>query len=163
MGVAMSEEILRAILDELKMVRAELADMKTRAADGWQRTPEGLPICPKHGVVMQKREKQGDTWYSHKIETPEGDCYCRGYATKNGDGWHVEAVSEQGVAVSANGQGKRPIGFQPAARVLNIGDRVKVKGNSGTASGKIDSEVVNGVVRVKVGNRSFNVKVDRIV
>ena len=25
-------------------------------------TAEGLPFCPRHGVPMQKREKQGDTW-----------------------------------------------------------------------------------------------------
>ncbi len=25
-------------------------------------TADGLPICPRHGVPMQKREKQGDTW-----------------------------------------------------------------------------------------------------
>ena len=36
------------------------------AGDTWMRTPEGLPICPKHGEVMSKREMQGDTWYSKK-------------------------------------------------------------------------------------------------
>lgn len=25
-------------------------------------TAEGLPFCPRHGVPMSKREKQGDTW-----------------------------------------------------------------------------------------------------
>jgi hypothetical protein len=32
--------------------------------DGWPRTPDGLPLCPKHGAVMTKREKQGDAWHS---------------------------------------------------------------------------------------------------
>ncbi len=52
------------------------------AGDGWQRTPEGLPICPRHQVVMPTREKQGDTWHSHQITDPHtGELlYCRGYA-----------------------------------------------------------------------------------
>lgn len=40
------------------------------------RTPDGLPICPIHGTPMQKREKQGDTWFSHRLP---GGGYCRGY------------------------------------------------------------------------------------
>lgn len=62
------------------------------SGDTWARTPEGDPICPKHGVPMRKREKQGDIWYSHGIVDPTtGEkTYCRGYATKNGAGWTIE-------------------------------------------------------------------------
>lgn len=54
-------------------------------------TAEGLPICPRHGVPMQKREKQGDTWYSHKVTDPtsgEGG-YCRGYASPSSPGFDI--------------------------------------------------------------------------
>jgi hypothetical protein len=50
------------------------------AATDWQRTPEGEPLCPKHQVVMQRREKQGDVWHSHKVLDEHGtELYCRGY------------------------------------------------------------------------------------
>lgn len=38
-------------------------------------SPSGKPICPIHGCEMDKREKQGDVWYSHKLPTGE---HCRG-------------------------------------------------------------------------------------
>jgi hypothetical protein len=162
MEATMSEQLLEEILLELRAVRAELADMKTRSADGWQRTPEGLPICPKHNVVMAKREKQGDTWYSHKIETPDGDEYCRGYATKNGTAWHVEAVSKQGVSV--NGKSKRPIGFQAANATTDLkpGDYVRVRGNSGIRQGVVDS-VADEMVCVLIEGKPYNLSIDRIV
>jgi hypothetical protein len=56
-----------------------------------QWTPDGLPICPKHGVVMHKREKQGDVWYSHTVTDENGaGHYCRGYACKSGPGWNID-------------------------------------------------------------------------
>lgn len=59
------------------------------AARDYQYTPDGLPICPKHGEVMSKREKQGDTWYSHSVTGPDGQKqYCRGYQSKNSPGWN---------------------------------------------------------------------------
>ena len=55
----------------------EIADMVRRLEQRRYRpsrelsyTAEGLPFCPRHGVPMQKREKQGDTWYSHKVTDP---------------------------------------------------------------------------------------------
>lgn len=61
--------------------------------DAWPRTPDGLPICPKHGEVMTQREKQGDTWYSHKVLDENGEVlYCRGYSGKSSPGWRVPAV-----------------------------------------------------------------------
>jgi hypothetical protein len=62
----------------------------TLAGDGWQRTPDGLPLCPKHGAVMTKREKQVDAWHSHRVIDPRTgeEHYCRGYPTgKAGDGY----------------------------------------------------------------------------
>jgi hypothetical protein len=54
----------------------------------WSYTPEGLPICPRHGAPMKKRERQGDTWYSHVVVDGQGEeCYCRGYAGKESPGW----------------------------------------------------------------------------
>jgi hypothetical protein len=59
--------------------------------DGWARTPDGLPICPRHGVAMAKREKQSDTWFSHRVVHPETaqELFCRGYAhpTSKDDGF----------------------------------------------------------------------------
>jgi hypothetical protein len=61
------------------------------AGDGWQRTPDGLPLCPKHRVVMPTREKQGDRWHSHQVlDERTGELvYCRGYAGPNSPGWGV--------------------------------------------------------------------------
>lgn len=56
----------------------------------WAYTPDGLPICPKHGVPMKKREKQGDTWYSHVCTDNHGEeHYCRGYRGKDSPGYDV--------------------------------------------------------------------------
>lgn len=57
-----------------------------RPRQGFEWTPEGLPICPKHGTPMAKREKQGDTWYSHNISADD-EIYCRGYPGKSSPGW----------------------------------------------------------------------------
>jgi hypothetical protein len=57
----------------------------------WPTGPDGAPLCLKHGgLPMVKREKQGDTWYSHRVVTAQGEeRYCRGYATaKPDDGYH---------------------------------------------------------------------------
>jgi hypothetical protein len=54
-------------------------------------TAEGLPICPRHGVPMQQRNRQGDIWYSHKMVHPEtGETvYCRGYASASSPGYDI--------------------------------------------------------------------------
>ena len=61
-------------------------------ATDWPRTPDGLPLCPKHQAVMTLREKQGDSWHSHRVMTPAGmELWCRGFAhgEKEADGyWH---------------------------------------------------------------------------
>jgi len=54
-------------------------------------TAEGLPICPRHGVPMQQRNKQNDLWFSHKMVHPEtGETvYCRGYASASSPGYDI--------------------------------------------------------------------------
>ena len=62
-------------------------------ASEWPRTPEGLPLCPKHQAVMTLREKQGDAWHSHRVVTPDGtERWCRGFAhgDKDSDGFLAE-------------------------------------------------------------------------
>ena len=52
----------------------------------WPTGPDGKPLCPRHRVAMSAREKQGDTWYSHRLITASGEeRYCRGYATGRSD------------------------------------------------------------------------------
>ena len=80
-------------LDALEGTIADLVARGYRptsgAGDGYQRTPEGLPICPRHVVPMRQREKQGDSWYSHQLADPQtGELlYCRGYAGPSSPGW----------------------------------------------------------------------------
>ena len=67
----------------------QLGYRPARAGDGWQRTPDGLPLCPKHGAVIDA-EKQGDAWHSHRVIDPHtgAERSCRGYPTgKTGDGY----------------------------------------------------------------------------
>jgi hypothetical protein len=58
-------------------------------AGAWPTGPSGNPLCLRHGgIEMQAREKQGDTWYSHKVTSAHGEeLYCRGYR-------HGEAASD---------------------------------------------------------------------
>ena len=60
-----------------------------RSGDFWERTPEGLPICPKHRVPMRQRLKQGDEWFSHSVinKTTGELVYCRGYKSPSSPGW----------------------------------------------------------------------------
>jgi hypothetical protein len=46
----------------------------------WPKGPDGSPLCLKHNALMEKRERQGDVWYSHKIRDPQtgAELYCRG-------------------------------------------------------------------------------------
>jgi hypothetical protein len=82
-------------LDILETTIADLLQRGYRptsgAGDGWTRTPEGLPLCPKHRVVMPTREKQGDTWHSHQItDQRTGELlYCRGYPGPSSPGWEI--------------------------------------------------------------------------
>lgn len=67
-------------------------------------TAEGLPICPRHGVPMQQRNRNGDLWFSHKMVHPEtGETvYCRGYASASSPGYDILLPQ----ATQANDQSK---------------------------------------------------------
>ena len=54
-------------------------------------TAEGLPICPRHGVPMMQRNRNGDLWFSHKMVHPETreTVYCRGYASASSPGYDI--------------------------------------------------------------------------
>jgi hypothetical protein len=71
-------------------------------------TAEGLPICPRHDMPMQKRQKQGDVWFSHKVTDPNSGevIYCRGYASPSSPGFDVLPAATAAVAETepANGQ-----------------------------------------------------------
>ena len=86
-------------------------------------TAEGLPICPRHGVPMQQRNRNGDLWFSHKLVHPEtGETmYCRGYAGASSPGYDLLlptavppensekiAAAQQTVVSTANGQSHKP-------------------------------------------------------
>ena len=77
-----------------------------RSAAGWHLTPEGLPICPKHGVPMKECSKQGDAWHSHNVEPRTTRCGARGtWGRKAGDGsgrgcWGTPPGWKRGRAIS---------------------------------------------------------------
>lgn len=84
------EAELAQLLAILPKIEASLAAAKYQpnSERHYPKTPDGTPICPKHGEVMREREKQGDTWYSHKVVGPDGqEHYCRGHAGKLSPGW----------------------------------------------------------------------------
>jgi hypothetical protein len=87
-------------LDELDAAIVDLQRRDCRptsgSADGWQRTPEGLPLCPKHGVPMRARLKQGDEWHSHSVvDTPTDEVlYCRGYRSPSSPGYELSGDPE---------------------------------------------------------------------
>ena len=51
------------------------------SGDEWPKTPGGLPLCTKHNVEMRQRQKQGDSWFSHKIIDPASgeERFCKGF------------------------------------------------------------------------------------
>ena len=65
-------------------------------------TAEGLPICPRHGIPMQQRNRNGDLWFSHKMVHPETreTVYCRGYASASSPGYDILVP----LAAEANGR-----------------------------------------------------------
>ena len=95
-------------------------------------TAEGLPICPRHGVPMQQRNKQNDVWYSHKMVHPEtGETvYCRGYASASSPGYDIllplttKADDQDGKATSepsANGCQNQVTASKPEVVTTNNG------------------------------------------
>lgn len=83
-------------LNSVDVLVDELQDRGYRPAvegDGFQRTPSGEPICPRHNISMSRRSKQDDEWWSHRvIDTQTGqDKFCRGYphGPREKDGYFV--------------------------------------------------------------------------
>jgi hypothetical protein len=68
---------LAALLEAVELAETYLAQHGYGFTGEFPKTPEGAPICPIHGVPMRKREKQGDTWWSHRLGN--GNEFCRGY------------------------------------------------------------------------------------
>jgi hypothetical protein len=55
-----------------------------------ERDAAGLPLCPRHHVVMREREKQGDSWYSHRVCLADGrEFWCRGRPGADSAGWYL--------------------------------------------------------------------------
>ncbi len=102
-------------LDHVESVIHDLLRRGYRPAiggDGWARTPEGLPLCPRHQVAMRPREKQGDTWHSHQVPDPRtgASLYCRGYASPSSPGWEIlETVESTPPRTAALGGNSRPV------------------------------------------------------
>lgn len=85
-------------VSSLEALDATIADLlqrgyrPARAGDGWQRTPAGEPVCPKHQAVMRLRNKQNQEWWSHRVihrETGE-ELFCKGYRSPSSPGWEIE-------------------------------------------------------------------------
>jgi len=87
------DDVDRHKLDEAIVWLQEHGYRPAITGDQWQRTPTGEPICTRHGVVMARRERQGDVWHSHKVidQRTGEELYCRGYPhpTRKADGYDV--------------------------------------------------------------------------
>lgn len=166
--------LMAQILQTLKRIEAQQG-----ASSAYQWTPEGLPICPRHGEAMAKREKQGDIWYSHKVIDPDtGEVhFCKGYASPSSPGWsidagdddsgqsppasHIEPLDVQRTAAPTKSQ---PPGPPPpnVARVANIAKPVEGDprlafyelGGKAMGEGKIAVQKFNSIV-TKAGNQGW--------
>ena len=98
----MDAQQFEAILTQLErqtgllvLIKRQVDDLLTgRQAEA--RTPEGWPICARHGLPLRPREKQGDTWYSHKVVHPETgeELFCKGRPGNDSPGWDVPGPDE---------------------------------------------------------------------
>lgn len=81
------EFTMEALLDMLIELEAKGARFGTMPLV-WDKTPEGLPLCPKHRVPMLLRDKQGQQWYSHRCFDAHGqENWCRGFPGPLSPGW----------------------------------------------------------------------------
>lgn len=96
--------------DKIDHAIAWLVRHRYRPGKGFEYTPEGLPICPRHQIPMTKREKQGDTWYSHNMGTKDDPSWCRGYASPSSPGWNIGAPQQppELPAQTTNGSPEQP-------------------------------------------------------
>ena len=99
-------------LDDIPSMITKLSKRHYQPSRAIVYTADGLPLCPKHGVPMQKREKQGDTWYSHKLADPlTGEVtYCRGYAGPSSLGYAIEPDSPAPASVGNGRSTTKPNG-----------------------------------------------------
>jgi hypothetical protein len=90
---------------ELDAMVRKLERHRFRASRELARTAEGLPICPRHGVPMARRSKQGDEWFSHKVTDPDSGqvLFCRGYAAPSSP-WFRGAAGSWAAGRSGRGQ-----------------------------------------------------------
>ena len=101
------------------------ATMRRLAARGYtpsrepMLTAEGLPICPRHGVPMMQRKKQGDNWFSHKLVHPEtGETmYCRGYASASSPGYDILLPLAQQAGKESEEATSEPVGMDNSNQV----------------------------------------------
>ena len=93
-------------------------------------TAEGLPICPRHGVPMMQRNKQGDNWFSHKLVHPDtGETlYCRGYASASSPGYDILLP----LTTQAHDKNE-PVPSEPAA---NAGPNEAMSNNAAVTNGR---------------------------
>jgi len=118
-------------LERIEQILERIAQaLENQTPHQYRYTPEGNPICPRHNVPMRKREKQGDTWYSHTVTDPvTGESlYCRGYASKNSPGWNIQEsqppVQTQNLASPAR-QAPQPRHQQPASPIQNPKSKIQ--------------------------------------
>lgn len=82
---------IRVHLDDIEKVEPAIDWLSRKgyqSRPGYQYTPDGSPICPKHGTPLTLREKQGDSWFSHNVGTKDSPIYCKGYRDpKSSPGW----------------------------------------------------------------------------
>lgn len=83
-------ESLERLLSRLADVETALKEAGFAPSGELPRTPDGLPICLRHGVPMRKRAKQGDRWYSHAIVIDGHEYWCKGRPGKDSPGWELE-------------------------------------------------------------------------
>lgn len=80
----------RELIDKLPALERALIARGYRPNGQLPRSPEGLPICPRHGEVLRPREKQGDAWFSHKVVDANGEIvYCKGRPGADSPGWDI--------------------------------------------------------------------------
>jgi hypothetical protein len=132
-------------LGEINNLVHQLQKRRYRPSRELAYTAEGLPLCPRHGVPMQKREKQGDTWFSHKVTEPETGqvVYCRGYAGPSSPGFEVLPAAVTTSIAEAQGRKVSRVRTENAtARAEETKNGRQVSGGS-RLSGEADLQALN--------------------
>ena len=79
------------LLERAGVALAYLADHQYLPDAGFHKNVNGdSKLCPIHQCEMKKRERDGKTWFSHRLET--GD-WCYGKPRKNGGSHEQRLVS----------------------------------------------------------------------